>query len=349
MYLIEFTNNLQTKIGYFINLSEQILLKIRLMCSLCKYTFTLKIVYILRMYQLCLLIIWSSIINIIESHLIIRNSSFSNFSKIPLNNKSKNLENFIVSINYNFTHPFDINYSSNYYSKLINNKSNNNNLNIDIVNFNKNFKNLKNINKSNSNNRTQKINNTINKQFSKISYNLIITKFNVNDKKEKLLTFKNGKNISNLIKLTKKIKKYISTNKKQINNTDDNSIIFIKKNNIDTILESIIQNNNLISQIILNKPLTKCKWPLSNTLFIIDSTINVGSVANHQKILHFVTDVTKQLFFVNNEKNNLFNNTIKKKSSLSLVQFTPEAKFEFSIIGKNKLKQVEQKINVFFR
>lgn len=62
-----------------------------------------------------------------------------------------------------------------------------------------------------------------------------------------------------------------------------------------------------------------CYWPPNtDTLFILDSTLNVGTVENHRQLLEFVTRLARQILA-----------SPDQGTSIALVQFTPEAKFEF--------------------
>ncbi|KAI1698497.1 von willebrand factor type A domain-containing protein [Ditylenchus destructor] len=86
----------------------------------------------------------------------------------------------------------------------------------------------------------------------------------------------------------------------------------------------------------------KCHWPLSDTLFILDSTVNVGGAAKHQKVLEFVADVSEIILGTKHD-----GNRVKEElagSNLAVAQFTPEAKYEFGFLQDTNLERVERRI-----
>lgn len=312
--------------------------KIQLLCVWCRRTSTLKVASI-HGYSLCLLLIWSYTVNKIESILFIQDSYIVNASN--LNDsiiKEKNLIQFIKNkyfIHNPKTNFFDVHYirwiaensSTNFYNHNVDIKNNNNTITTktDAINNDKNY----NINKSNEiiqhnkDNLTNN-NNNINKSFNR--------KDNINNFLPNI-----RKNINNP---KQKKKRQSSKIKNNIADSDDGTIIFVEENYVATTLQST--QSDILPQITLNRP-NKCRWPVTDTLFIIDSTIYIGGTANHRKILQFVNNVTKHIFFNDNNKET---ELLSTESNLALVQFTPEVKFEFGFVGEDNLERVEQKINV---
>lgn len=98
---------------------------------------------------------------------------------------------------------------------------------------------------------------------------------------------------------------------------------------------------------IIDNNVKKCQWPISDTLFVIDSTINVGTKANHARFLNFVALVSSQIIQQNaNHRASLSNDGI---STMAAVQFTPEARFEFGF-GQHEegLERLQKRIHVTF-
>lgn len=98
---------------------------------------------------------------------------------------------------------------------------------------------------------------------------------------------------------------------------------------------------NLIKSAIIDDINENCRWPVSDTLFVIDSTVNVATNANHAVFLNFMARVSSQIVKRNNGRSN------DGISTLAAVQFTPEARFEFGF-GQHEegLERLQKRIRV---
>lgn len=76
-----------------------------------------------------------------------------------------------------------------------------------------------------------------------------------------------------------------------------------------------------------------CTWPKADVLFVLDSTVNVGGMANHKRILTFVDHLIGNM------------RVSADATHISLVQFTPEMKTEFGFIY-DAISQLQSRVNV---
>lgn len=103
---------------------------------------------------------------------------------------------------------------------------------------------------------------------------------------------------------------------------------------------SVVKSNSFNNE-------ANCRWPVSDTLFVIDSTVNVGTNENHALFLEFAAQVSQHI--VNRNMRNSASKTKNGISTLAVVQFTPEAKFEFGF-GQHEegLERVQKRIRVCY-
>lgn len=78
---------------------------------------------------------------------------------------------------------------------------------------------------------------------------------------------------------------------------------------------------------------SRCVWPSSDVLFVIDSTINIDSNANHQKLVDFVR---MEIGHMKLGRDNV---------QLAVAQFSPSPRYEFGLSFDDS-DTMENRLNV---